>query len=67
MTPESNLPAIGTQVHVRRQVGNTFQPAIVVGHLTDPGLGKVIELRLPNLQRVQRVWPSSEVRLDRPV
>jgi len=64
MTPDSDLPPIGAHVHVHRGVTDTFQPAIVVAHVTDRDEGLVLELRLSNLQRIQRAWPSAQVRLD---
>jgi hypothetical protein len=63
MTDDADLPAIGTHVQVRRQEGNTFRAAIVVGHLNDSMLGSVLELRLSDSERIQRVWPSTEIRL----
>jgi hypothetical protein len=62
MRGDCDLPPIGTHVQVRRE-GNTFWAAIVVGHLNDLQLGNVLELRLSDSERIQRVWPSSEIRL----
>ena len=47
--------------------GEAFQAAIVVGHLTDPILGNVLELRLSDSQRLQRVWPSPSLGPRTPV
>ena len=61
------MPAIGTRVDVQRTSGaggDVFHSAIVVGHLQDPSLGSVIELRLSNSQRMQRVWPTSTIRVS---
>jgi hypothetical protein len=56
-------PAIGTHVRVRRSAPyDDYRYGIVVGHLHDPGLGTVLEMRMSDLDRVQRVWPSPAVR-----
>jgi hypothetical protein len=60
------MPAIGTHIQIRRPnvvSGDEFQAAIVVGHLTDPVLGSVLELRLSDSRRMQRIWPSPSLRL----
>jgi len=60
------MPSIGTRVEVLHEShsdSGAFQSAIVVGHLNDPVLGGVLELRLSNSQRMQRTWPTSTVRL----
>jgi hypothetical protein len=60
------MPAIGTRIQIRRSnvtTGDEFQAAIVVGHLNDPVLGSVLELRLSDSQRMQRIWPSPSLRL----
>jgi hypothetical protein len=61
------MPSIGTHVQVLSYSpsddGN-YQSAIVVGHLHDPALGSVIELRLSDSQRLQRVWPTPTIRLS---
>jgi hypothetical protein len=60
------MPAIGTHVQIRRSHvtgGDEYQAAIVVGHLNDPILGNVLELRLSDSQRMQRIWPSPSLRL----
>lgn len=60
------MPAIGTQVQVLRHGdagGDVYQSAVVVGHLNDPDLGNVIELRLSDSKRLQRTWPTSTIRL----
>jgi hypothetical protein len=65
--PDERMPAIGTRVDVQRTSdggGDVYQSAIVVGHLRDPSLGSVIELRLSNSQRVQRVWPTPTIRVS---
>jgi hypothetical protein len=63
--PHVAMPPIGAHVHVRRPLseGDEFQAAIVVGHLHDPELGAVLELRLSDSSRMQRVWPSPSLRL----
>jgi hypothetical protein len=35
----------------------------VVGRLTDPAVGVVLELQFEDARRVQRVWPSPGIRL----
>jgi len=63
----SEIPAIGTRLHVlHTDPGQdvTYQSAIVVGHLNDPVLGDVLELRLSDSQRLQRAWPSASLRLS---
>ena len=60
------MPSIGTQVKVLRDApggDGVYQSAIVVGHLNDPVLGDVLELRLSDSQRMQRTWPSSTIQL----
>ena len=42
--------------------GESFERAVVVGSLTDPGLGIVLELQFGDAVRVQRVWPSPAIR-----
>jgi len=58
----TDIPAVGAHVQVRREAGNAFQSAIVVGHLSDPVLGTVLKLRMSDAERIERVWPSSEIR-----
>ncbi len=61
----SAMPAIGTRVQMLRSPDSErdgFQVAVVVGHRTDPTLGGVLELRLSNLHRIQRAWPSPTIR-----
>ena len=61
------MPSIGTQVQVLRyshSADGNYQSAIVVGHLHDPALGSVIELRLSDSQRLQRIWPTPTIRLS---
>ena len=62
------MPAIGTRVQMLRDsppgAERVYQSAIVVGHLSDPVLGNVIELRLSDSQRLQRVWPTPTIRLS---
>ena len=66
-----NPPAIGTHVEMVRpcepagsfQPGGSFEPAVVVDHLTDPVIGVVLELQFADAWRVQRVWPSPAIRL----
>jgi len=65
ISPRS-MPAIGTHIQIRRPqltTGDEYQAAIVVGHLNDPILGNVLELRLSDSQRMQRIWPSPSLRL----
>jgi hypothetical protein len=65
---DAAMPSIGTQVQVLRHSaagGDAYQSAIVVGHLNDPDLGNVIELRLSDSKRLQRTWPTSTIRLSR--
>ena len=52
-------------MQIRRPTGSgdEFQAAIVVGHLVDPVLGNVLELRLSDQRRLQRMWPSPSLRL----
>ena len=60
------MPSIGTQVEVLRHSatgGDLYQSAIVVDHLIDPKLGKVIELELSDSRRLQRTWPTSTIRI----
>jgi hypothetical protein len=54
-------PEIGMQIEVLRR--GAFQAAVVVDHLSDPGLGVVLELELEDASRLQRTWPSSTIRL----
>jgi hypothetical protein len=64
MQEHATPPAIGTHVLVRRSAPyETFQSGIVVGHLRDASLGCVLELRMSDSARLQRVWPSPAVRL----
>ena len=60
-------PKIGTHVEVRRPGDNReegmFEQAVVVQRLTDPCLGVVLELQFEDSKRMQRVWPSSTIRL----
>jgi len=66
-TRDAAMPSIGTQVQVLRHSageGGVYQSAIVVGHLNDPELGNVIELRLSDSKRLQRTWPTSTIRLS---
>jgi hypothetical protein len=61
-----NAPSVGTQVEMRRPgtAGNSdFEPATVVDRLSDVGLGTVLELQFGDAWRMQRVWPSSTIRL----
>jgi hypothetical protein len=62
-----DIPPIGTHVQVRRHGAaddESFQAGIVVGHLVDPALGNVVELRLSDSRRLQRIWPSPSVRVS---
>jgi hypothetical protein len=64
---DASMPAIGTHLRVLRDSpseGGSYQSAIVVGHLHDPELGNVLELRLSDSRRLQRVWPTSTIRLS---
>ena len=60
------MPPIGAHLQVQRPDHDgvdQFQSAIVVGHLHDATLGDVLELRLSDSRRMQRVWPSPSLRL----
>ena len=64
---DASIPKIGAQVQVLRDnvAGDgVYQAAIVVGHLKDPDLGTVLELRLSDSRRLQRTWPTSTIRLS---
>jgi hypothetical protein len=64
---DAAMPKIGTQVQVLRDGSaeeGVYNAAIVVGHLSDPVFGNVIELRLSNSKRMQRTWPTSTIRLS---
>ena len=59
-------PAIGTRIQVQcddSSEGPIYEPAIVVGHLTDPIFGTALELKLTDRSRIQRLWPSSQIRI----
>jgi hypothetical protein len=65
--PHVAMPPVGADLQIRRpsHLGHDeFQPATVVGHLDDPALGGVRELRLSDSERMQRVWPSPSLRLS---
>jgi hypothetical protein len=61
-----NSPQVGMHVEMLRPNvfgGGSFERAIVVDRLTDPGIGVVLEVQFEDAQRVQRVWPSPAIRL----
>jgi hypothetical protein len=61
-----DAPTIGTQVEMRRSRSwedESFQRAVVINRLTDPALGVVLELEFEDARRIQRVWPSSTIRV----
>jgi len=60
------VPAVGAHVALRRMSDGVEDvvPAEVVGHLNDPALGDVLELRpLGSRKTLQRVWPSPTLEL----
>ncbi len=62
-------PTVGTHVEMLRprdsgsSASESFERAVVVGSLMDPGLGVVLELQFGDTVRVQRVWPSPGIHL----
>jgi hypothetical protein len=59
-------PTVGTHVEMlrpRRFLAGSFEDAVVVGCLTDPAIGVVLELQFEDESRMQRTWPSSTIRL----
>jgi len=57
------IPPVGTHVRVLGAIGAS-RSAEVVGHLSDPVLGDVLQLLLSDPVRLfQRVWPSPTIEL----
>ncbi len=56
------IPPVGTEVAMRLRQDEPPVPVEVVGHLEDPVLGQVLELRSLGSRRVfQRLWPSPTI------
>ena len=63
---EQEPPAPGTYVEMVRSRGywgGSFERAVVVNRVSDPGVGFVLEVQFEDDVCVQRVWPSPAIRL----
>jgi hypothetical protein len=62
-----DAPEVGAQVEIRRPArygGEAdFETAVVVDRFSDSAIGVVLELQFGDAWRMQRVWPSSTIRL----